>query len=141
MSNREKILALDKKLSEQREEWTLKIQDLAKSLRYINGMEDTIAMVLSNRQKMIDHIAYINVKIKDQKRKIADRYREAYLRYYEYDYKLGEKQKERFIEADLADENAILSHLENQLDFFKESVKTLDNMGFAIRNRLALKDL
>jgi len=141
MSNREKILALDKKLSEQREEWTLKIQDLAKSLRYINGMEDTIAMVLSNRQKMIDHIAYINVKIKDQKRKIADRYREAYLRYYEYDYKLGEKQKERFIEADLADENAILSHLENQLEFFKESVKTLDNMGFAIRNRLAIKDL
>ena len=141
MSNKEKILALDKKLSEQREEWTLKIQDLAKSLRYINGMEDTIAMVLSNRQKMIDHIAYINVKIKDQKRKIADRYREAYLRYYEYDYKLGEKQKERFIEADLADENAILSHLENQLDFFKESVKTLDNMGFAIRNRLAIKDL
>lgn len=98
-------------------------------------------MVLSNRQKMIDHIAYINVKIKDQKRKIADRYREAYLRYYEYDYKLGEKQKERFIEADLADENAILSHLENQLEFFKESVKTLDNMGFAIRNRLAIKDL
>jgi hypothetical protein len=141
MSNREKIQALDKKLSEQREEWTLKIQDLAKSLRYINGMEDTIAMVLSNRQKMIDHIAYINVKIKDQKRKIADRYREAYLRYYEYDYKLGEKQKERFIESDLADENAILSHLENQLEFFKESVKTLDNMGFAIRNRLAIKDL
>lgn len=141
MSNREKIQALDKKLGEQREEWTLKIQDLAKSLRYINGMEDTIAMVLSNRQKMIDHIAYINVKIKDQKRKIADRYREAYLRYYEYDYKLGEKQKERFIESDLADENAILSHLENQLEFFKESVKTLDNMGFAIRNRLAIKDL
>ena len=141
MSNKEKILALDKKLSDQREEWTSKIQDLAKSLRYINGMEDTIAMVLSNRQKMIDHIAYINVKIKDQKRKINDRYREAYIRYYEYDYKLGEKQKERFIESDLADENAILSHLENQLDFFKESVKTLDNMGFAIRNRLALKDL
>lgn len=141
MSSKEKILALDKKLSEQREEWTLKIQDLAKSLRYINGMEETIALVLSNRQRMIEHIAYINVKIKEQRRKIAERYREAYLRYYEYDYKLGEKQKERFIESDLADDNMILSHLENQLDFFKESVKTLDNMGFAIRNRLALKDL
>jgi hypothetical protein len=35
----------------------------------------------------------------------------------------------------------ILSHLENQVEFFKDSVKTLDNMGFAIRNRLALKDL
>lgn len=141
MSSKEKILALDEKLSSQREEWTTKIQELAQSLRYINGMEDTIALVLSNRQKMIDHIAYINVKIKDQRRRISDRYREKYIEYYNYDYKLGEKQKERFIEADLADDNIILSHLENQLDFFRESVKTLDNMGFAIRNRLALKDL
>jgi hypothetical protein len=31
--------------------------------------------------------------------------------------------------------------LEAQLDFYKESVKTLDNMGFAVRNRLAIKDL
>jgi hypothetical protein len=141
MTNSEKIITLDKKLSEQREEWTLKIQDLAKSLRYINGIEDTIASVLSNRQKLIDHIAYINVKIKDQRRKINDKYRDSYIKYYNYDYKLGEKQKEKFIEADLADDNMILSHFENQLDFFKESVKTLDNMGFAIRNRLALKDL
>ena len=81
------------------------------------------------------------MKIKEQKSKISIRYREAYIRYYEYDYKLGEKQKEKFIETDLADPNMILSHLENQMDFFKESVKTLDNMGFAIRNRLALKDL
>jgi len=141
MSNKEKILALDGKLSEQRKEWTLKIQDLSKSLRYINGMEDTIAMVLSNRQIIIDQIAYINMKIKEQERRINDRYREKYLEYYNFDYKLSEKQKDRFIEADLADENIMLSHLQNQLDFFKESVKTLDNMGFAIRNRLALKDL
>jgi len=141
MSNKEKILALDGKLSEQRKEWTLKIQDLSKSLRYINGMEDTIAMVLSNRQIMIDQIAYINMKIKEQQRRINERYREKYLEYYNFDYKLSEKQKDRFIEADLADENIMLSHLQNQLEFFRESVKTLDNMGFAIRNRLALKDL
>jgi hypothetical protein len=141
MSNKEKILALDGKLSDQRKEWTLKIQELSKSLRYINGMEDTIAMVLSNRQIMIDQIAYINMKIKEQQRRINDRYREKYLEYYNFDYKLSEKQKDRFIEADLADENIMLSHLQNQLEFFRESVKTLDNMGFAIRNRLALKDL
>jgi len=141
MSNKEKILALDGKLSEQRKEWTLKIQDLSKSLRYINGMEETIAMVLSNRQIMIDQIAYINMKIKEQQRRINERYREKYLEYYNFDYKLSEKQKDRFIEADLADENIMLSHLQNQLEFFRESVKTLDNMGFAIRNRLALKDL
>ena len=127
---KENILALDGKLSRQRTEWTNNIKKLAQSLRNLNLMEETIAEVLSSRQSLVE-----------QKAKVAIRYREAYIRYYEYDYKLGEKQKERFIETDLADENMILSHLENQVEFFKDSVKTLDNMGFAIRNRLALKDL
>ena len=140
MSN-EKILALDQKLSAQRNEWSVTIRNLAQSLRNINTMEITIADVLSSRQTLVDQMAYINVKIKQQKKTIAARYREAYIRYFEYDYKLGEKQKERFIENDLVQEHTKLSLLENQLDFMKESVKTLDNMGFAIRNRLALKDL
>ena len=139
--SKEKILELDKKLSTQRTNWSNKIKDLAKGLKNINQLEDVISEVLSTRQILIDNMAYINVKVKEQKATIASRYREAYIRYYEYDYKLGEKQKERFIETDLRDENMILSHLENQLEFLKESVKTLDNMGFAIRNRLALKDL
>jgi DUF4097 and DUF4098 domain-containing protein YvlB len=90
---------------------------------------------------MVEQIAYLNTKIKEQKNNINSRWKEAYLRYYEYDYKLGEKQKERFIENDLVQEHTKLSLLENQLDFMKESVKTLDNMGFAVRNRLAIKDL
>lgn len=139
--SKEKILALDTKLSAQRSEWSEKIKNLAQSLKNLNTLEVTIADVLSSRQMLIDQMAYINVKIKEQKSKINTRYREAYIRYFEYDYKLGEKQKERFIENDLNDDNMILSHLENQLDFLRESVKTLDNMGFAIRNRLALKDL
>ena len=139
--SKEKILALDSKLSQQRSEWSEKIKELAQSLRNINRLEDTIADVLSTRQTLIDNLAYINVKIKEQKSKLNSKYREAYIRYYEYDYKLGEKQKEKFIENDLEEDNMILSHLENQLDFLRESVKTLDNMGFAIRNRLALKDL
>jgi chromosome segregation ATPase len=140
MSN-DKILALDQKLSAQRNEWSVTIRNLAQSLRNLNTMEVTIADVLSSRQTLVDQMAYINVKIKQQKKAIAARYREAYIRYYNYDYKLGEKQKEKFLENDLADDNMILSHLENQMDWLRDSVKTLDNMGFAIRNRLALKDL
>lgn len=139
--SKENILALDRKLSSQRTEWTNNIKGLASSLRNLNLMEETIAEVLSSRQSLVEQMSYLNMKVKEQKVKVAIRYREAYVRYYEYDYKLGEKQKERFIETDLADENMILSHLENQVEFFKDSVKTLDNMGFAIRNRLALKDL
>lgn len=139
--SKEKILALDEKLSSQRASWSQNIKDLARSLRSINTMEETISGILSSRQTMVEQIAYLNTKIKEQKNNINSRWKEAYLRYYEYDYKLGEKQKERFIEIDLVQEHTKLSLLENQLDFMKESVKTLDNMGFAVRNRLAIKDL
>jgi len=140
MSN-EKILELDNKLTAQRTTWSNNIKELAQSLKHINGMEETIAGILSSRQTMVDQMAYLNTKIKEQKNAINARWREAYIRYYEYDYKLGEKQKERFIENDLVQENTRLALLENQVEFMRESVKTLDNMGFAVRNRLALKDL
>ena len=139
--SKEKILALDEKLSSQRSSWSQNIKDLARSLRSINAMEETISGILSTRQTMVEQIAYLNTKIKEQKNNINSRWKEAYLRYYEYDYKLGEKQKERFIENDLVQEHTKLSLLENQLDLMKESVKTLDNMGFAVRNRFAIKDL
>ena len=141
MSAKENILALDQKLSAQRNEWSNNIKALAQNLRKLDGLEAVIADVLSSRQTLVDQMAYLNMKVKEQKTKVASRYRTAYIKYYEYDYKLGEKQKERFIETDLADDNMILSHLENQIEFLRESVKTLDNVGFAIRNRLALKDL
>jgi len=141
MSAKENILALDQRLSAQRNEWSNNIKQLAQNLKKLNGLEVVIADVLSSRQTLVDQMAYLNMKVKEQKAKVATRYRTAYIKYYEYDYKLGEKQKEKFIETDLADDNMILSHLENQIDFLRESVKTLDNMGFAIRNRLALKDL
>ena len=139
--SKEKIQQLDQKLSAQRQEWSDTIRALAKGLKKVDGMEQVIANVLSTRQTIVDQIAYLNVKIKEQKTVVSARYREAYIRYYNYDYKLGEKQKEKFLENDLADENMILSHLENQLEFYRDSVKTLDNMGFAIRNRLSLNGL
>ena len=77
--SKDKILALDQKLSAQRQEWSTTIRNLAQSLRNINTMEVTIADVLSSRQTLVDQIAYINIKIKQQKKTLAARYREAYI--------------------------------------------------------------
>ena len=96
--SKEKIQALDQKLSAQRTQWSDTIRGLARGLKKVDGMEQVIAETLSSRQTCVDQIAYLNVKIKEQKTGISLRYREAYIRYYEYDYKLGEKQKEKFLE-------------------------------------------
>ena len=104
-------------------------------------MEVVIGDILQTRQLLVEQLMYIEIKKKDQKKQLDLKWKDAWIRYYNYDYKLTDKIREKFIEAELADDKMILSLLENQVDFYRESVKTLDNMGFAVRNRLAIKDL
>jgi hypothetical protein len=139
MSN--KIIELDEKLATERGSWTEKITELAKRIKYINGLEDLIAEMLSHRQVLVDRSAQMNIMIKKQKARIDVLWRENFIKYYNFDYKLTDKQKEQFLVADMTEDHQKISLLEAQLEFYKESVKTLDNMGFAVRNRLAIKDL
>jgi len=139
MSN--KIIELDEKLAIERGSWTEKITELAKRIKYINGLEDLIAEMLSHRQVLVDRSTQMNIMIKKQKARIDVLWRENFIKYYNFDYKLTDKQKEQFLVADMTEDHQKIGLLEAQLDFYKESVKTLDNMGFAVRNRLAIKDL
>lgn len=136
-----KIIELDEKLATERGSWTEKITELAKRIKHINGLEDLIAEMLSHRQILVDRSTQMNIMIKKQKARMDVLWRENFIKYYNFDYKLTDKQKEQFLVADMTEDHQKISLLEAQLDFYKESVKTLDNMGFAVRNRLAIKDL
>jgi hypothetical protein len=140
MSNN-KIIELDEKLATERGTWTEKITALAERIKYINGLEDLMSEMLSYRQILVDRSAQMSVMIKKQKARMDVLWKEAFIKYYNFDYKLTDKQKEQFLVADMTEDHQKISLLETQLDFYRESVKTLDNMGFALRNRLALKDL
>ena len=104
-------------------------------------MEIVIGDILQTRQLLVEQLMYIQIKSKEQKKSIDIKWKETWIKYYQYDYKLTDKVRAQFLEAELADDKMIHSLLENQIEFYRESVKTLDNMGFAVRNRLAIKDL
>tara|TARA_B100000900_G_scaffold412619_1_gene434789 strand:- start:6148 stop:6591 length:444 start_codon:yes stop_codon:yes gene_type:complete len=136
-----KITLLDEKLGEQRDKWSRKITALANGIKTLSGMEVVIGDILQTRQLLVEQLMYIQIKSKEQKKQLDLKWRDAWIKYYQYDYKLTDKVRTQFLEAELADDKMILSLLENQVEFYRESVKTLDNMGFAVRNRLAIKDL
>ena len=140
-SKENRITLLDKKLGEQRDKWTRKIVTLANGIKVLSGMEVVIADILHTRQLLVEQLMYIQIKSKEQKKTFDLKWKEAWIKYYNFDYKLTDKVRAQFLEAELADDRMIQSLLENQIEFYRESVKTLDNMGFAVRNRLAIKDL
>lgn len=140
-TNKSKIVQLDEYLANQRSEWTLKIKELTTNLKEGINLEDVSAYTLSYRQILVENLATIAGKIRTQKGTVDKLYKQKWIEYYKFDYKITDKQRERFIEADLSDDKQILDLLESQKAFIEGSVKTLDNMGFAIKNRLDISRL
>lgn len=138
---REKIQQLDDYLSKQREEWTLKIKSLTEQLKLGNNLEEVSAYTLSYRQILVEQLATMGNRIKSQKGVVDRKYKDKWIEYYNYDYKLTDKQREKFVEADISDDTNILELLNTQKSFIEGSIKTLDNMGFAIKNRLDISKL
>lgn len=141
MTDKNKIVQLDQYLGGQRSDWTAKIRELAKAFKDVDLLNEAMVTIPSYRQILIEQIAQLSIKIKEQERKLSRVYKDSFIKYYEYDYKLTDKQKESFLKADMSDESMILSLLETQMDFMRESVKTLDNMSWAVRNKLQLNGL
>lgn len=140
-TNKSKIVQLDEYLAKQRSEWTLKIKELTANLKEGINLEDVSAYTLSYRQILVENLATIGGKIRTQKGTVDKLYKQKWIEYYKFDYKITDKQRERFIDADLSDDKQILDLLESQKAFIEGSVKTLDNMGFAIKNRLDISRL
>lgn len=138
---KERISQLDEYLSKQREDWTGKIKDLAHDLKLGNNLEEVSAFTLSYRQVLVEQLATMGNKIRSQKTVIDKKYKDKWIEYYSFDYKLTDKQREKFVEADIADDTHILELLQTQKSFIEGSVKTLDNMGFAIKNRLDISKI
>lgn len=140
-TSKDKITTLDEYLSNQRSEWTQKIKGLTDDLKLGNNLEEVSAYTLSYRQILVEHLATMGNRIRSQKSSVDKKYKEKWMEYYSFDYKLTDKQREKFVEADIADETHILELLQMQKSFIEGSIKTLDNMGFAIKNRLDISRL
>ena len=133
---KDKILKLDEYLGKQRLDWTDKIKELTINLKKGVNLEEVSSFSLSYRQILVEQLASMSNKMRAQKATVDQKYKQKWIEYYQYDYKLTDKQRERFLEADLAEDRQLLDLLETQKSFIEASVKTLDNMGFAIKNRL-----
>lgn len=140
-TTKEKLLKLDEFLGKQRLDWTQKIKELADQLKRGINLEEVSSYTLSYRQILVEHLASMSNRIRTQRTAVDQKYKQKWLEYYNFDYKLTDKQRERFIDADLADDKHMLDLLESQKSFLEGSIKTLDNMGFAIKNRLDMSRL
>jgi hypothetical protein len=132
---------LEQRLTKDREDWKEKIKDLVSKLKNMNELSECQVRMLSYRQILLDKVT--DFKTTTYKRNATwDKYYKSRYREYSvnYDVKLTNGEKNQFIKADLASLRTQIDMLQSHIDYYYECIKTLDNMAFAIRNRISLDD-
>lgn len=136
-----KLEALEQKLSTERKEWKQKINELIKMLRKTDTLSEAQVFMLSYRQLFVEKIAELRSMSMKKSKAMDTFYKEQYREYtINYDIKLSPSEKNQFIKADLGNLKMQVDLLDNHINFFQESVKTMDTMSFSINNRIKLAE-
>lgn len=132
---------LDYKLKLQRYEWANKMMEVIQKIDRVQTIPEAQIYMLSYRHIMTDEIASIQSQISFMKER---NYITKRLQYQKYD-KLNKEngynpfeEKKIHLDADLSEKTRRVEMLETQVNFFKDTVKTLDQLGFSIKNRIQL---
>ncbi len=135
----EKTIVIEEKLKADREQWGTKISDLVSKLKDVSQLADVQVFMLSYRPMLLDKSSEMKGNLFKRNGDYEELYQRRF-RYYtlEYDIKLTGGEKEKFVKADLMPIRRQINILESHIEFYSECIRTLDNMAFAIKNRITI---
>jgi hypothetical protein len=137
----EKTNELEETLLRDRDKWSNKIRELISMMKNVNDIPEAQVYMLSYRQMLLDSISSFQSSL--YKKNVSfDTYYKSKFREYtlDYDIKLNGGEKEKMIRSDLTIIQRQINLLESHIDYYRECIRTLDNMGFAIRNRIRVAE-
>jgi hypothetical protein len=132
-------VTLEERFKEERTEWNGKIINLIESIKCTTKLAEAQVIQLSYRQIIQDKLA--EYRILHEKRQemldkqTVDRFREYKL---SYDIKLSSSEAQAFVQADCKALKLQIKMIHTQIIYFEESIKTLDNLGYAIKNKIEI---
>ena len=132
-------VTLEERFKDERTDWNGKIIDLIESIKQTSKLAESQVIQLSYRQIIQDKLA--EYRILHEKRQemldkqTVDRFREYKL---SYDIKLSSSETQAFVQADCKALKLQIKMIHTQIIYFEESIKTLDNIGYAIKNKIEM---
>jgi hypothetical protein len=132
-------VTLEERFKEERTDWNGKIISLIETIKHTSKLSESQVIQLSYRQMIQDKLA--EYRILHEKRQemldkqTADRFREYKL---SYDIKLSSSETQMFVQSDCKALKLQIKMIHTQIIYFEESIKTLDNIGYAIKNKIEI---
>ena len=132
-------VTLEERIKEESTDWNRKIISLIETIKHTSKLAEAQVIQLSYRQMIQDKLA--EYRILHEKRQemldkqTADRFREYKL---SYDIKLSSSETQMFVQSDCKALKLQIKMIHTQIVYFEESIKTLDNIGYAIKNKIEI---
>jgi transcriptional accessory protein Tex/SPT6 len=125
---------VEEKFQRDRNSWTKKVIEMSESYRNINNVSSTLVDLHSKRQELLEHVfklGKVNAKLLSKMnmtkavelKKLTDTHSANYS-----DYRYSEKERDKIIESSISEIKYQHSLVTSQLEFFKETIKTIDNL-------------
>lgn len=130
---------LEKRFKTEREDWNNKLFDVINFIKDNKKLTEAQVIQLSYRQIVMDKLTEYRI--------LCDKRQESYdkliqKRNDEYDNqsarKLSAVEKKTSLTGDYASLNRQIKLISRQINYLEETIKTLDNVGFAIKNRIEI---
>ena len=130
---------LEEELAKERAEWKDKVIELINMMKDNKKLSEAQVFQLSYRQQVQEKLATYRI-LMEKRQGFLETQTTARFRDYtlNYDIKLSSSEKSSFVSADLNALKQQISMIKTQITYFEECVKTLDNFGFAVRNKLEI---
>lgn len=130
---------LESNLQKERSEWNEKILELIMMMKDNKKLSEAQVYQLSYRQQVQERLATYRILI-EKRQEMLDK--QAMVRFREYalnyDIKLSGTERNAFVNVDCAALKQQVNMIKSQITYFEECVKTLDNFGFAVRNKIEI---
>ncbi len=130
---------LEEELAKERAEWKEKVLELINMMKDNKKLSEAQVYQLSYRQLVQEKLASYRILLEKRQgmleTQMTSRFREYCL---SYDIKLSSAEKNSFVSADCNLLKQQVNMMRAQILYFEECVKTLDNFGFAVRNKLEI---
>lgn len=137
--------SVDEMLTEQRAKWTKEIEDLNASMASLVKVDELMNTVYSKRQAAVDYYYAMNNVILKQSRDYKAQYNTMFNNIKINGYNgmrfTADQSIARQVEVDLADKKELIDLLVSQNAFIKETIATIDNIIYAIKDKIKIKEM
>lgn len=125
----------------ERLQWTSDVRGIASRFKIVENMAEVQVDLYSTRQQAVDYMQQLSVLQSRLKKNYESDWKKAYDDLaLNQDFRYNERERAKFASERTSTSKLKIDILQSHIEFFRETIKTIDNMIFGVKHRIEIED-